>query len=455
MSMRWQLILSFTLVILVAVSGMFLLSSRNATTAVRSFMYRGGMTGAGGLAAVLEEYYAQHGSWDGAEAVLSMHGGMGGQGMGGGMGGQGMGMMNQRLRLADAEGRVLIDTRADPQGVLSTSQRSSAIALAAGGRTVGYLLPEAGTGYNRADETFLVSRLTNAALTAGLIAAGLALLLAFLLTYRVMVPVRAMTAAAQRLGEGDLGQRVKTGGGDELAQLGATFNRMANSLQQAESSRRALTADIAHELRTPLAVQRANLEALQDGIYPLSVDNLAPILEQNLLLTRLVNDLRTLALADAGQLALERHATDLQALAGSTLERFRAQAGPRGIRLALQVAPGVYNRLVDPQRIEQVLGNLLSNALRHTPDGGQVTVELSTAPGGLELRVHDSGPGIPPEALEQIFERFYRIDRSRSRQEGGSGLGLAIARQIAEAHGGRLTAANHPQGGAVFTLALP
>jgi signal transduction histidine kinase len=220
-----------------------------------------------------------------------------------------------------------------------------------------------------------------------------------------------------------------------------------------------MTADIAHELRTPLSVERAHLEALQDGIYPLTPENLGPILEQNGLLTRLVEDLRTLALADAGQLPMQRVPTDLPALLGRVVSRFEPQAITREIALELSPGPDArvpFPRLaLDPARIEQLLGNLLANALRHTPVGGKIRLDISSSPAAVQVTVRDTGPGIPEDALPHIFERFYRADRARSRAEGGSGLGLAIARQIAQAHGGSLTAANHPQGGAIFTLSLP
>ena len=275
------------------------------------------------------------------------------------------------------------------------------------------------------------------------------------MSYRLLRPVRDLTSAAQNLAQGDLSQRVPVSGNDELAQLGRDFNQMADALQLAGEARRAMTADIAHELRTPLAVQRANLEALQDGIYTLTPENLTPVLEQNQLLTRLVDDLRTLALVDAGQLALEHSLTDLSALVGHSIERFRPQAEAKQITLSLQAPDACQQMLLDPMRIEQVLGNLLSNSLRYIPPKGTIHVNLSCTQGYAELTIHDSGPGIPEEALELIFERFYRADRARSRESGGSGLGLAIARQLAQAHGGTLTAANHPQGGAVFTLRLP
>jgi signal transduction histidine kinase len=466
--MRTRLLLSFTLVVLVSVIGVVVFARQGAASTVRTFMYRGGMIGSDELVTDLQDYYTQYGSWHG---VGSLIGGVGrGQGQGQGMmHGQSQGMMmGQRLRLADYQGMVVADTTAPPAGELSGAEKDAAIPINVDGRTVGYLSWQGGMAFTAADQTFLVSRLTRAAVGAGLIAGGLSLLLALFLSYTLMRPVRELTQAARRLGERDLSQRVRVSGKDELAVLARTFNRMADSLQQAEESRRALTADIAHELRTPLAVQRANLEAMQDGVFPLTSDNLAPVLEQNLLLTRLVNDLRTLALADAGQLTLERTSTDLSDLLKRVVERFQSQAVNRNVSLQLEPIIGSHSLtlLVDPQRIEQILANLLSNALRHTPEGGRIIVTIvpitgtfvETADLGyneVQISVHDSGPGISAEAIPHVFERFYRADRSRSRSEGGSGLGLAIARQLAEAHGGGLTVANHPQGGAVFTLTLP
>jgi signal transduction histidine kinase len=457
--MRTRLLLSFVLVALVSVVGVMVFARQGTANTVRAFMYRGAMVGSDELVAALQDYYAQNGSWQGAENLLG--GFSRGQGQGQGMmHGQGM-MMGQRLRLADPNGNVVADSTDAPSGVLSPDEIDAAIVLKVDDRRVGYLSSKGGMAFTAADETFLISRLTRAAITAGLVAIGLSLLLALFLSYTLMKPVRELTQVAHRLGEHDLSQRVRVRGKDELAELALTFNIMADSLQLAEDSRRALTADIAHELRTPLAVQRANLEALQDGVYPLTPENLAPVLEQNLLLTRLVEDLRTLALAESGQLSLERTPTDLPALVLRVVERFQPQAVARKIDLHLASSPlpaasQILN--LDPQRIEQVLSNLLSNALRYTPDAGRIIVHIAPhtlALGGVEIAVQDSGPGIPPDALQQVFERFYRADRGRSRLEGGSGLGLAIARQLAEAHGGSLTAANNPEGGAVFTLTLP
>jgi len=284
------------------------------------------------------------------------------------------------------------------------------------------------------------------------------LLLALLLAYSLMRPVRELTHAAHKLGEGDLSQRVNIRGNDELAVLGKAFNKMADTLQTSQESRKAMTADIAHELRNPLAVQRANLEALQDGVFPLNPENLEPILEQNLLLTHLVDDLRTLALADSGQLKLELAPTEIVALVERVVGGFKPQASARQVELTIEKDaqfPPQFSLSVDPTRIDQILRNLLSNALRFTPDGGRIILRLGIGKNTLKISVQDSGPGISSKALPHVFDRFYRADRSRSRSEGGTGLGLAIARHLAEAHGGSLVVANLAQSGALFTFTLP
>jgi two-component system sensor histidine kinase BaeS len=450
MTMRLRLFLSFLLVIVVAVVGVAWIVQLGTVREVRAFMFGGGMGIITEMQASLEDYYAANGSWDGVEVLLSTSRS---HGMGQGQGG----MMNQRLRVADAQGVVVADSAGTTVGTsLTTSERDAATVLKVNGETVGYLVAQGGLGFTQGDETFLLTRLNQAALIAGLAAGSLALVLAVLLAMQLLRPVRALTLASRRLAQGDLSQRVVVRGKDELAELGHTFNFMAGSLQQAEESRRAMTADIAHELRTPLAVQRANLEALQDGVYPLAAENLQPVLEQNRLLTRLVDDLRTLAMADAGQLTLVLAPIDLRVLLEGVVERFRPQATGQGVRLEVEPTHTHLPLLnLDAIRVEQILTNVLSNGLRYTPTGGTIWVGMQGMGPEVAVTVRDSGPGVPEESLPFVFERFYRVDKARARAEGGSGLGLAIARQLARAHGGELTAENAPQGGAVFTLRLP
>jgi signal transduction histidine kinase len=442
--MRLRLVLSYILVVLVAIASVLLLARQGAASEVRMFM-GGSMMGLDQLAADLEAYYQATGAWQGAEALIESARMGHGNGMMGGAG--------PRLRLADARGNVIADTLGIPRGRLSTGDRQAAIQLhGSRGVIAGYLVAEGGGG----SETALLQRLVRAGLIAAAISLALSIILSLVLSYGMLQPIQALTQAAARMSGGDLSQRVKPRGGDELGTLGKAFNQMAVSLQRAENNRRAMTADIAHELRTPIAIQRAHLEALQDGVYPLTMENLAPVLEQTDLLTRLVEDLRTLALADSGELRLEISPTDLPGLVRRVVDRFYPEAESRQVELAVKNTAGVLEPLpLDPDRLEQILNNLVSNALRYTPDGGRIEVEIACEAAWAELRVADSGPGISEEALSKVFERFYRADPARSRAGGSTGLGLAIARQLALAHGGDLSAANRPGGGALFTLRLP
>ncbi len=424
-------------------------------------MFRGGMAGLEGLVTNLEDYYASNKTWAGADYLFELTGQNTGNRRGyrggqTGFGGMMAGLMNQRIRLADAEGNILLDTdNAEPVGSLESDELQRAIPLQVGSKTVGYLLPEGGMVFSTGDDTALIDRLTRAAYIAAGVAIIFALILAILFSNRLLRPIRALTQAADALAEGDLSNRVDVQGNDELATLGQTFNQMAIALEEAEQSRRGMTADIAHELRNPLAVQRAQLEAMQDGVHPASSENISSILEQNILLTRLVEDLRTLALVDSGQLQLEMVPTDLATLVGRIVHRFKSQAGEKQIDLRYVVEGECAEIEIDPGRVEQIVGNLISNALRYSPEKSWVKIKLVCSPNQKMLSVRDNGPGIPSESTELVFDRFYRVDHSRSRAEGGTGLGLAIARQLAEAQGGELTAGNHPDGGAIFKLTFP
>jgi signal transduction histidine kinase len=452
--MRWRLFVSFILVALVAILSFLVLVRRGAIQEVQTYMFRGGMAGLDDIVGSLERHYQVNQTWSGAESVIEGLGkGQGNRrGNSSGMGG----VMNQGLLLTDAHGNIVADSKRDsPTGGLDQSDLQQAIPLRAGNSVVGYLVHEGGMVFSSGDEIELLSRLTRSAYIAAGVAIVFALLLALLLSTRLLKPVRALTKAAEDLSDGDLSRRVTIQGDDEMAVLGQTFNEMADSLENSEQARQAMTADIAHELRTPLAVQRAQLEALQDGVYSPTDENLGALLEQNILLTRLVSDLRTLAMADAGQLQLERTATDFGQLASRVADQFKPQAAELGVKIQFSQHDDCLKIDVDHGRVEQIIGNLISNALRYTPENSWVKISLDCANEQAVLKIRDSGPGIPEDAQEQIFERFYRADQSRSRAAGGSGLGLAIARQLAEAQDGRLSVSNHPEGGAEFQLSFP
>lgn len=292
---------------------------------------------------------------------------------------------------------------------------------------------------------------------AAAVAALAAAVLSLLLASRITGPLREVAAAAARLARGDFGQRVPVRTRDELGELAAAFNAMAEALGRQEALRRHMAADIAHELRTPLAVLQANLEAMLDGVRPVTVEAVAELHHETELLARLVADLRDLSLAEAGQLPLRRQPTDLAGLARTTVGQFVARAESKDVRLAVVAADDLPPADVDPDRVAQVLSNLLDNALRHTPAGGavEVRVEPGTRPDNVHVAVRDSGPGIPAEHLPHVFERFYRVDPARARAEGGSGIGLAVVKQLVEAHGGTVTAESRPGQGTTFRLTLP
>lgn len=462
--MRTRLILAFILVIVLALGTVLIVANLSAETQVQGYLRRFGMGGETDLTQSLADYYRQHKSWAGVEAVLSHEneqaGGQGqgqGRGSGTGQGGsQATGMLSQNV-VADSDGVIVYSPDAARIGqTLSQSELQSAQEVEVDGQVVGYLLTPGSAGGLPANFTSqLLARVRNATLLAALISGVVALILALVLANQVTKPVKVLTQSAERIAQGDLSQQVDVKGPPEVVTLGQTLNSMAESLQRSEKNRRALTADIAHELRTPLAVQQANLEALEDGVYPLSQESLKPLREQNELLIRLVEDLRTLSLADAGELELHKRSVDLLELTHLVGQSFEPALAKNAITLQVRSLGELPRVNADPDRIQQILHNLLQNALRYTPAGKSIEIELQSEGKEIRLDVRDHGDGIPPEALDLIFERFYRAESSREHASGSTGLGLAIARKIAEAHGGTLTVSNHPLGGAVFTLRLP
>jgi two-component system sensor histidine kinase BaeS len=268
---------------------------------------------------------------------------------------------------------------------------------------------------------------------------------------RAAMPITDFMQGVERVADGDFEARIRERGPRDVRALARAFNGMAARLQDNESQRRGLLADVTHELRTPLTVIQGNLEGLLDGVYPADPAHLTTILEETQVLSRLIDDLRTLSLAESGTLALHREPTDLGVLAGETASAFRPQAEAAGVRLALEVGDDLPLLAVDPVRLSEVLNNLVANALRYTPQGGTVTISGKPAEdGGAVLQVRDTGAGIPPEARPHVFDRFYK-----SADSHGSGLGLAIAKNLIAAHGGQLSVESEVGQGTVMTVRLP
>lgn len=445
-SVAVKILLAMALTTAAALATLSVAAARSAAREFQGYMVRGGETGSGALVDLLSAYYQDRGSWDGAQRLLGSPGDHMGM-MAGGMAGRG-------VVLLDASGVAVAGPRNTVGQAFSTMQLASAVPVVIDGVTVGFIVPGP-IGGSPAEQEFL-GRVQRTLWAAGLVSGAVAIVVGGVLAGSILRPIRDLTTAARAIAGGDLSRRVPRRSRDELGQLSQSFNQMAGSLERAERLRREMTSDVAHELRTPLAVMRARLEGIVDGVYPASEESLNSVLDQTLVLNRLVDDLGTLALTDARQLRLDKTPTDLRALATRVIEGHAAQAASQTVSLVLEAPVQDLILDADPIRLEQLLGNLLANAVRHARPHGEVVVRLSEGqPGWVEIRVMDDGEGIPEASLPFIFERFYRADRGRSRSEGGTGLGLAIARNLVELHGGTIEAANRPQGGAELRVRLP
>jgi signal transduction histidine kinase len=295
-------------------------------------------------------------------------------------------------------------------------------------------------------------------IVAAVVGVGLASLAAVaLLTRRILGPVEALTRAARQLESGDLAARVSEERADEIGELARAFNRMANALRRNEETRRNMVGDVAHELRTPLTNLRAQIEAIQDGLAPSDDRAVASLHEETMLLAGLVDDLQDLALADAGELRMSFAGVSIRDSIDRAVKAYAARAEAKNIGLATVVPAFLPPVRADEKRLGQVLRNLLENALTHTGQGGMISISISASAdaAGARVTVADTGEGIPAEDLPRVFERFYRTDRSRSRETGGAGLGLSIVRQLVLAHGGDVSIDSTPGRGTSVSFSLP
>jgi signal transduction histidine kinase len=290
---------------------------------------------------------------------------------------------------------------------------------------------------------------------AGVLAAGVALFVARWLARGMTRPLRDMAAAAQEMERGAYGRRVVTASRDEVGQLAEAFNRMSGELENLERLRRELIANVSHELKTPISALRAHLENLIDGVERADPATLQVMLTQSERLGRLVDQLLELSRFESGDLPLHREAVRLRPLVAQVRSEIEVTTGARDVELDDRVPADLPPVYADPERIHQVVFNLLDNAVRFTPAGGRVTISAARRDGEVAVAVADTGPGIPAEHLPRLFDRFYRVDTARSRDDGGTGIGLAIARSIVEAHGGRIHAESEPGRGSTFTFELP
>jgi two-component system, OmpR family, sensor histidine kinase BaeS len=463
-SLIFKLMGAFLFVIAIGALVIAVLTSQATKNAFNLYTTRNGQVWAQRLAPDLADYYAQSLSWQGVDALLQSElntqplTGMMGNGMGAGQGrqrtnaaltpvpasGVGLAGMGQRLILLDEKGIVISDTQNELVGrQVSATELKYGAAITVNNNLVGTLIvtPNDLSNSNSPAGQFLAS--VNQAIFSSVgIAVVIAMIIGGILFLQITSPLRKLKNAAAAIASGDLNQRVSIHSKDEFGELGKTFNSMAESLASAEIQRQHLIADIAHELRTPLAAIQGTLEGIQDGVLPLDDEQVAALHAETALLTRLVGDLRLLSLAEAGQLKLELQETTPSELFQQITERAKVQTQQKNIQLKTDIQANLPNLWIDSDRITQVLNNLISNALRYTPKGGLISVQASVQPGGnsIVVFVTDTGPGIDPGNLPYVFDRFYRVDKSRTRASGGSGLGLAIVKQLVEAHGGKVQA---------------
>jgi signal transduction histidine kinase len=457
MNKLWaRLTLAFGLVAAVAIIVVAVLSNYQVSTQFRQFMNRTQVMESP-LAPALADYYAQNGSWAGVESIFDENT----QGMGMGRG-QGMRRGAPKFVLADASGRVVYaESGASVPAQLDRQDLAEALPIVWQNETIGHLFfdsSSSGQMMTTAAQSFL-DQINRILFQAGIVAGILAVIMGLIIARGLSAPLGRLATAARRISHGELGQRVPVKGADEIADVAGAFNDMAAHLQESETLRRNLVADVAHELRTPLSVIQGNLQAILDDVYPMDKAEIAAIYDETLILNRLINDLRELAQAEAGQLSLNTQPTDLTALIESSADAFAELSREKNVALNVDVADALPVVPADPDRIRQVLHNFLSNALRHTPEGGTISLIANKieSPDQIKVIVSDSGPGIPTEDLPHVFDRFWRADRSRAREYGGSGLGLAIARQLVEAHSGQIgvESTGVPGQGSQFWFTLP
>jgi len=398
----------------------------------------------------LSQYYQVNGGWEGINAIIAVDriGPMGHRGV-----------FAAPVTLLDAENTVVYGGRRYQRGqTLNQADENQRVPIDVDGTTVGWLLFESfgepvPPNPESPESAFLV-RVNQAIVMGTLGAIAVALLIGVLLARTISRPVRELTAATQMIAQGELGHQVPVRGRDELGELATSFNQMSADLARSTELRRQMTADIAHELRTPLSLIMGYTEALSDGKLEGTAETFEILYEEAQHLNRLVDDLRTLSLADAGELSLNRRPVRAQAVLQQVATAYAAQAKANDVSLRVEANGDLADVDVDPDRMAQVLGNLVSNAMRHTPAGGEIVLSAELRRDTVALAVRDTGAGISPEHLPHVFDRFYRGDESRHQENGESGLGLAIAKSIVEAHGGMISAASTLGVGTTVTVQL-
>ncbi len=436
-SLQFRIMLAFSLVILVTIGAVFFFFDQATRTRIQSFEESIEYKLEARMAGELSQYYRVRGSWEGVQPLVEQLGNV----------------SERRIILVDTEKIVVADSEGDllgkpyesdsPGTILQPSWKQGPLAM--------LYVSEA----KSASLYILCNAVGRFLIWGACVAIAIALIITFFLSRRISAPICALTETARKLGQGDFSQRVQVRDKTEVGELGQAFNSMAGDLEKGERLRRNMVADVAHELRTPLSNVRGYLEAIREGVVKPDAATIRSLEEETTLLSRLVDDLQDLSLAEAGKLELVCQSEDVAELINRTVAAMQAQAIAKEVSLSADLPQGLPLVNIDSHRISQVLRNLLENALAHTAKGDAINVAAARQGDWVEISVADTGEGIPPDDLPNIFERFYRVDKSRARATGGSGLGLTIAKHLVESHGGKIEVQGKLGEGSRFSFTLP
>jgi signal transduction histidine kinase len=465
-NLNFRLLAAFTIVIIATIGTAFFFTyqtTRNEIDQVGELMESNQNAR---VQAQLSHYYQFFNTWEGVQSMVI----------------QWSNLYGRRIVLADTDNMVVADSDEKMLGSVCNQDMMggdmSEIPIAAPGPLLDTLLQpnpvqdqasnlppgNIGTLYivhgeipdiNRAALQITFESIGSFFIWGGLVAICIAILLTFFLSRRILSPVKALISAARQYGKGNFSRRVDFKDKGELGELANSFNSMADSLDHTQRLRQNMVADVAHELRTPLSNLKGYLEAINDGVVKCDEATIRSLNEEAATLTRLVADLQELSLADAGELKITAQPQDIGELIRDTMAALQPKANDKGLTLNTDLPDSLPILNIDAHRIKQVLYNLLVNAVAHTGKGGMITVTVKAHNDAVSVSVSDTGEGIPPEDLPNIFERFYRVDKSRARSTGGSGLGLTIAKRLVQAHGGTINVKSELGKGSTFTFTLP
>ena len=436
----FRLSVTFAVIILVTVGTIYLFVSERIADEMEYYERISAQYRSDQIRSKLYLHYLDKGSWEDVQSVV-----------------EALGVSGTRIILVAVNGTVVGDSKIELLGMNYTDSQENPLEMTLRGKLLGrlYISSDPKAEPYVAPFLRLSTSINRFLLLGGSLAIVIALILTFVLARRMTSPIGALSKAARKLGRGDLSQRVQLQGKGEVAAMAQAFNTMAADLEHAEQLRRNLVADVAHELRTPLSNIQGYLEAIRDRVMKPNAATILSLNEEVALLSRLVNELQELSLAEAGELKLVYQAEDITKLIKQAVTPLQPKLAAKEISLSFDLPDNLPLVNIDWQRVNQVLHNLLENAVAYTHKGGTINVAAAKQGDWVEVSVSDTGEGIPAEDLPNIFERFYRVDKSRARVTGGSGLGLTIAKRLVEAHGGTITVQSKPGKGSRFSFTLP